>query len=235
MVEYGGSLWMIGGLDSDFTFRNDVWSSGDGANWTEITPAAAFPGRFAGAMTVFDNKMWMVGGLSSGGPIADVWSSTDGLVWTPELDAGPFPGNGHAVVSHDGAMWVVGGANQNEVWTSSNGVDWSAVAPSPTPGALFPGRSGHKVIVKDGTMWLIGGAAGGNQFNDVWSSQDGASWIEETAAAAFSPRDYLGAATHEGRLFVVGGFTGAAEGDTRVWSSEDGATWRSAHRTVITF
>lgn len=233
LVEHAGKLWLMGGFSAEGGFHNDVWSSEDGVFWTEVSPVVPFTARFGSAATVFDGKMWIVGGFTGGGLSSDVWSSTDGATWTQELAAAPFSArSGHALTVFNGAMYLVGGSG-SDVWTSSNGTDWSPVIQDIE--ASFSARSNHQLVVHDSRLWIVGGSAGGTQFNDVWSSADGASWLEETDAAAFSPREYLGAASFDDKLFVVGGLAGTANVDARVWSSQGGTTWRVAHRTVVTF
>lgn len=51
----------------------------DGLNWGEATPAADFSVRAQHAVAVFDDKLWVVGGLSNDAPINDIWFSTDGI------------------------------------------------------------------------------------------------------------------------------------------------------------
>ena len=75
-VVYDGKLWVIGGFryDSGSIFLDDVWSSTDGASWTEETPSATnWSGRFAHSSAVFDGYLWVLGGNDGGGPRNDVW------------------------------------------------------------------------------------------------------------------------------------------------------------------
>jgi leucine-zipper-like transcriptional regulator 1 len=55
---------------------NDAWYSTNGVNWTEATPGAAFPGRFANTGLFYDNAMWVIGGVTLGNSdLNDVWYS----------------------------------------------------------------------------------------------------------------------------------------------------------------
>lgn len=122
-----GVLW-------DDDYKNDVWSSTDGITWTQETAAAGFSGRRKHQLVVFDNKLWLIGGMGfpgfGGGPQNDVWSSADGVTWARETGAAPFsPRSGHQALVFDNKLLVIGGIDANfeplnDVWSSSDGVSW---------------------------------------------------------------------------------------------------------------
>ena len=63
----------------------------------------------------------------------------------------------------DVAMFVVGGddgARQNDVWRSTDGVAWTAVA---AVGSRFSGRRYHQAVFYDGSLWVVGGDDGGGE------------------------------------------------------------------------
>jgi len=79
------------------------------------------------------------------------------------------------------------------------------------------------VVFKD-RLWILGGATGGaEQANDVWSSPDGVTWTQVTAAAPWSRRHNHAAVVFQDKLWILGGWGGKDLDD--VWSSPDGATW----------
>ncbi len=104
--------------------------------------------------------------------------------------------------------------------------------------APFGARDGAGGIVHGGKMWLIGGW-NPERFpldcaNDVWSSVDGATWVEEKpntfTSAAFPRHDWEGrhfAGYHSwnGKMWIVGGDPNQGYYQTDVWSSEDGRAW----------
>ena len=72
--------------------RSDVWCTGDGRNWSELTPQAAWPQRIYAGVAVFDDRLWIFGGsaTSVAGDAAwlnDVWASSDGEHRTREQEA----------------------------------------------------------------------------------------------------------------------------------------------------
>ena len=158
--------------------------------------------------------------------------TTQALISATQVTAAaPFAArSGHTSLVFDDKMWVIAGSSccggrYNDVWSSEDGATWAEV----TANAGFPGRTVHGSAVHDGRMWVIGGNSSystGNEFADVWSSADGVTWQQATAAAAFGPRYGLRAASFAGKLWVFGGRDAAGSySQSQIWSSADGATW----------
>lgn len=188
-----------------------------GRVWTESSRAAAFAGRYIHAGVVYDNAMWVIGGAVSGGAQAgDVWYSMDGTYWQEATANAAFgPRQGHTCVvfdSGDGSgpkMWIIGGAYSNgnycnDIWNSSNGVDWTPV----TQNAEFSPRCGHSCVVyDDGTgpkMYVICGHQGSTIYNDIWYSSDGISWTQGPNVN-FSARYYHSSVVYNNEIWVIGG------------------------------
>ena len=88
----------------------------DGSAWAEATHNAGWSSREGHTFLVYDNKMWVIGGISnSGRAYDDVWSSSDGINWTEVTGnagwSGPY---GHASLVYDNKMWGLGGSNTGE-------------------------------------------------------------------------------------------------------------------------
>ncbi|HEY7638235.1 MAG TPA: Ig-like domain-containing protein [Steroidobacteraceae bacterium] len=81
---FNGKMYLIGGVSSEnylnSTVLNDVWSSGDGIQWTQETPVTAFPPRWNTASVVHQNQLWLVGGYGLSF-LNDVWRSSDAKTW----------------------------------------------------------------------------------------------------------------------------------------------------------
>jgi hypothetical protein len=83
-------------------------------------------------------------------------------------------------------------------------------------------------------VWMLGGMKSWDDFrNDVWSSDDGKTWKQLVAKAAWQARRGHGLVVFRKKLWVVGGALSSGRSDqtpTRflndVWSSEDGIHWR---------
>jgi hypothetical protein len=237
--------------------EGSVWTSGDGLNWHEEVSSQARTsppwarGWGYSALTVFNGQMWQTGGrglVSEGVP--DIWSTADGTNWVNTTQNAPWTGRyRHTSLAYDGRMWVMGGHQSttgymamNDVWSSTDGVNWTQAA------TVYPDiwsqRFDHAAVVYNGRMWVMGGRGqiswSGGGLNDVWSSADGVHWVQETANAPWDPRWHFTVTEYAGRLWLIGG--GNADftyGD--VWSTTDGRDWRfegqpwywrSGHQTV---
>ncbi|MFA5267549.1 MAG: kelch repeat-containing protein [Methanoregula sp.] len=194
--------------------------------WTEISGNASFSPRESHSVTVFDNRLWVIGGRVDPSDLAnDVWSSSDGKNWSLEtVHAGFSPRTYHSVVVFNNKLWVIGGSSidgyMNDVWSSPDGRAWTRE----TEHAGFSPRCRHGVTVFDNRLWTIGGSHLENGFDvftdDVWSSADGKKWNLETDHAGFGPRWGTGAVAFDNRLWVLAGNL-----TSDVWSSPDGKNW----------
>ncbi|MCK9631069.1 MAG: PGF-pre-PGF domain-containing protein [Methanoregula sp.] len=123
---FNNKIWVIGGDTTgiDTGYKNDVWYSSDGITWTETAVVGdRFTPRHSHTSVVYDNKMWVIGGLSATGIMDDAWYSTDGITWiktTPTL--APPARESHTSVVSGSKMWIIGGydgsSNKNDVWAS---------------------------------------------------------------------------------------------------------------------
>jgi len=202
-------MWILGGWFNSFAAPpRDIWNSADGKNWTLVANDAPWKHSDLPMTLVFDNKMWLMGGWYNGrlaGHSAsnEVWWSTDGVrwnrdthkaAWSPRLAAG--------AVVFNGKMWILGGTEdyyfgneksvKGDVWCSADGSKWELA----TQNAGWSPRAYLAAVVHDGKMWVMGG---GNYvpryyaYNDVWSSEDGATWTKVTEAAPWHPRIWFSA------------------------------------------
>ena len=124
-----------------------------------------------GGSTVFNGKMWILGGGTYDTPNApnrslynEVWSSADGVNWTEELSNAPWmPREYHNVEVFDGRMWVLGGweyGNLDDVWSSADGIHWEQLPDTP-----WGARHAGSVFVYDDSLWMV---TGNNLQPDVW-------------------------------------------------------------------
>lgn len=204
-----------------------------GAAWQTLPgPALAdFTSRSMHAMLAYDGargeyegSVWVLGGYHSPpqtGPLP---------TWSPPS---------RRLLSADSTRVL------NDVWRVDQGsclsgdalASCTRVTPV-TAAAAWPARHSHSAASFAGRMWLLGGAIGGAAAaEDVWSSQDGASWRLESQVGGFGARIGAslvplvrdGAGSRRHLLLLVGGLsrTGAGEvyfGD--VW----GGAWSEGGR-----
>jgi hypothetical protein len=237
---HNNRLWVMGGNGpgpGTAHRQNDVWSSADGSNWTQETDPPQWSAREGHATTVFNNRLWILGG-NDGNNLNDVWSSADGATWRLETAAaGWVTRQFHAAVAFDDGvrgerLWVLGGNGpgsttaasnrQNDVWSSADGITWTIET---TPG--WAARYGHAVAVFNNKLWVIGGRTSGNQ-KDIWSTTDGVNWVQEVASAPWPQRSHHTVVVHDNRLWIMGGNGTSTSSTARlgdVWSSTDGVNW----------
>lgn len=119
-----GRIWILGGGTYDTpqtpkrNFYNDVWSSADGVNWTQHTPAAPWKPRQYHEVAAWDNRLWVMEGYNvEGGNRNDVWHSSDGVTWE-EIPRTPWkPRHAASVYVYNDALWMVAGNNmETDVW-----------------------------------------------------------------------------------------------------------------------
>jgi len=157
-----------------------------------------------------------MGGSAYNGTIFnDVWYTSDGNSWTQATASAAWtPRNLMGAAVNNGKMWISGGATAgnpglNDVYSSTDGAVWTQV----TSSAGWTPRSGHGMLVYNNELWVMGGIEYTCAFNctayknDVWSSSDGNSWTQVTAAAQFPVRTEFGAVVHNNELWVMGGST----------------------------
>ena len=171
VVSFKGRLWMFGGLDYQARLpeRHLVLIRWRGRRWA--TP----PGPYAAAtVVVHRDRLWLFGGAnhiaddrSTDGFLNDVWVSDDGIVdvgdagrtWAPRAKAG--------VVVFNDELYLLGGQGTADVWRSSNGRDWTQLAPE----ADWSPRHDFARLVYSDRLWVGGWTdKSTNALNDVWYS-----------------------------------------------------------------
>jgi len=202
---------------------------------------ADFSKRTDHTTTIFNNKLWVIGGNISTISTNDVWNSSDGIIWTNiTTNAGFLGRSGHTTTVFDDKLWVIGGTagtDKNDVWFSTDGITWTEAISN----AAFSKRNGHTSIVFDNKLWVIGGLSK----SDVWYSDNGISWTLATANAAFSDKGRHTSVIFDDKLWVIGGQgDNSADKANDAWYSIDGSTWtqatasaefskRSSHTSVV--
>jgi hypothetical protein len=213
----------------------------------------AWPARHSHAALVFDNRIWVMGGVTAlAVPAHDVWSSYDGVhwqlvtasaAWAPRfgmaVDTMANPGGlddpGIMIVSGGGSYTGAGEVMYNDVWTSIDGQDWRLASAD----AGWTPRARHAMASLRGpegnaTLWLAGGEeVGGGTRRDVWYSDDaGATWQLDSGSAPWLDRAGHAMVRYRGQLFLTAGRTSAfmnvdlAQPILRdVWKSADGRVW----------
>lgn len=220
---FGGKLWLSNGYYHGNVLYPDLWKSEDGRDWQLVLEETPYPAY--AEMVVHDGKVWAIK--------ESVWTSTDGENWGEVLDRTPFGkrGYGEAVV-HDGRIFQLGSGA--DVFATSDGVTWERI----TDDAPYGSRAGSAVASFDGKLWLMGGRVvtpndppekgydTWTTFNDVWCSEDGATWERVLENAPWAERTWFVAEVYRDCLWIIGGFDNVnRENFADVWYTSDGVTW----------
>jgi hypothetical protein len=251
-VVYKDQLWIFGGwFDSFKGAPRDVWNSRDGKTWKLVTETAAWKHSDLSMSLVFNDRMWMMGGWFNG-RLPDhsasnaVWWSTDGAKWELATDkAGWSPRIAAAAVEFKGKMWIIGGIEdyyfgdaksvKNDVWHTEDGKTWALA----TADAGWSRRAYHQAAVLNNRIYVFGGGnyAPPNLYhakNDVWSSEDGVRWIQETEAAPWPPRLWFSAVVYRDRMWVLGGWSNnPSKNWNDVWYSKNGKEWKQLKTETV--
>lgn len=231
--------------------NNEVWRSVDGAGWDLVKPnsfkdenfdfSRDWAGRHTAGYVVHDNAMWIIGGDANQGYYQnDIWRSTNGKSWSCINDDVPWgPRILHYTVAFRDRIWIMGGQTAPEfapadeifyedVWSSADGVSWNQIIPEGNHW-ITRGMIGGSAVFQD-RIWMLGGGTYDTPdtpertfYNEVWSTEDGKSWICHTKQAAWHPRQYHEVAVFDNKLWVLEGWNQSNRND--VWYSSDGVEW----------
>ncbi len=243
-------MWIMGGWYNGrlagHGATSEVWSSENGKDWDQATPAAGWSPRIAAASVVFRDRLWVLGGTEnyyfgdSSSLRNDVWSSADGTTWRQEIAQAPWSPRAYLqAVVHDDRIWVMGGGNYvpeyhatNDVWCSADGIHWEEV----TAEAPWSPRLWFSAVTYRHQMWVLGGWSNhpSRNWGDVWYSADGKAWTQLRSDTVWKERHEHSAFVFQDRIFVAGGH--AQPLSSEVWSLSmpaDFANTAGASRTPV--
>jgi PKD repeat protein len=234
-----GSIVILAGYDENTDF-NDTWRSTDnGSTWIQQTANAEWYAREIPTTVALPNGHIVLMGGYAPDRVNDTWQSIDqGAHWTL-MNASPgwtargyttsvaLP-NGHIVLMGGHTTVTSPNCYANDTWRSiDEGATWQLMNESPG----WIGREDPtSAVLSDGSILLIGGYnpnhPDSHVLNDTWRSTDeGATWVQQTAAAEWTARDYpQAAALSDGRIIMMDGDGDDDENQTWV-SSDQGVHW----------
>lgn len=111
-------MWIVAGGSYGNEYLNEVWHSADGINWAQVAQPNPpyFTERYYSDIHVFDNKLWLTGGVDPAGNINEVFFTEDGVHWTEVANTDWGPRHGNAVWVYQNALYVGAGNLWNDVW-----------------------------------------------------------------------------------------------------------------------
>ncbi len=232
IASFKGSLYVFGGVSAGSTYRTDALykSNDNGVTWSQVTMTGTAPSaRRSQTMLVYDNKLWVIGGESTGYK-DDVYYSSDGIAWSQARANGAANGFGGRMelgsAVMNGKMWVFGGYNGSwlsTVYSSTDGTTWTSETSMPA------GRANFGYSVLNSKIWVTGGTTDGTTETTDVLSFNGTSWTTETSSPGWTKRYAHNQLSFDGKLWVLAGDADSSStGDEidEVWSSVNGTTWK---------
>lgn len=250
-IAFKDRMWFMGGWYNGrlpgHSASNSVWSSTNGKEWKQETPAAGWSPRLASAVVEFKGRIWILGGTENyyfGDEKSlknDVWSSADGRTWELATNSAPWaPRAYHQAAVLNDRIYVFGGGNYvpeyrafNDVWSSADGIEWR----QETASAPWTERLWFSSVVYRDRMWVMGGwsnspklgpdgkptGAPVDNLGDVWYSHNGRDWTELKSDTIWKSRHEHSAYVFQDRIWIAGGH--ARPLSNEVWSLELPANW----------
>lgn len=238
-VVFKKKMWVMGGWYNGrlegHAASNKVWSSKNGIQWNIETDSAAWSPRLAGALIVFRNKLWLLGGIENyyfGDKKSlknDVWYTSDGKHWELATNnAGWAPRAYHQAAVLNNKLYVFGGGNYvpeyfalNDVWCTEDGITWTKVCDK----APWHERIWFSSVVYRNNIWVLGGWSGDpyKNWDDAWYSKDGIEWKQYITPNTWKERHELSAFVFKDKIWIAGGMTPPLVND--VWSLQLPEDW----------
>lgn len=195
LVVLGNTLYLVGGTGPGApTYLNDVWSTQDGVNWTQVVGSAPWAARTSGMVTAFNQGIILMGGGNASGDFNDVWFSPDGATWSELVANASWSARTDAgCIVYGNKLWVMGGVDaalthKQDVWSSLDGITWTNTGNMPAV------RAQMGLAVYAGKIWVFTGYDGTTTgTTTVWSTTDGITFTVATS-------NYGGSAVYGGAL-----------------------------------
>ncbi|WP_344953203.1 hypothetical protein, partial [Actinomadura miaoliensis] len=249
-VVHGSKGWLAVGRVTapDGKVTPLVAGAADGVTWRR----APFPGARGNIVDGCTSgpSGYVVVGTSAGKAAA--WRSTDLKSWKRGSNAGKGDLDGRTwmrdVAATSKGYVAVGGRQATTgagrkpvkpvsylpaVWTSRDGVKWSAVAPPPLPSGVASGAF-HQIVARGdvlvGLGWGTAPQAAGKParwlaFTGV-SSDGGRTWRTSVPTGAGEASELTSSVVTPKGFVVAGTVGGPGAQDAAMWASTDGAAWR---------
>ncbi len=175
-VVFNDEIYIIGGYDITVRgekdcYREDVYKSSDGINWTLLNDDAPFKGRRGHGAAVLNGYIYVAGGFyaddetGNRGYKNDVWRSSDGITWEEVSNSTTTPWvarKDFAMISTSSAIYLFGGFRQvdrvgpqylDDVW-KFDGNTWIQLSSATMPG----GRSAFAYELVGNDIYIQGGS-----------------------------------------------------------------------------
>lgn len=220
-VSFKGRLWLVAEDLLSEQGQMRVWSSSDGLDW-RLEASASIPHRREMSLTVFQDQLWLIGGVVGNVHLNDIWQSSDGVDWVQvqTQDVQFEPRQRHSVTAWNERLWLIGGLSHEQtfadVWSSADGIEWRRDVEDMGHEAYL-----HETVVRDDTLYMLGLRGGGKP---VYRSANGIDW--ELLGQSVLPDAQSHAVQYfNNHFWAVAGCEGISPETLGVWSSDDALTW----------
>jgi hypothetical protein len=221
-VSYANGTWIA--TPDDSVSGDYIATSTTGTSWTKRIAALPFAGSWS--PVVYGNGVY----LTFRKDTSTSATSTDGISWTSRTT--PFANasdrkviwTGTRFLSSGGSFTIGGTPPGSSVhyplYTSSDGVTWTARTPEPSLG--FSNYYFEHVAVADGKVFLFGRGETNSAFRRVFVSSDGGeTWSRSSSTFTIGNSSYVRS------LISNGGTLATFIGDAALTSTDGGTTWTS--------
>lgn len=201
-VQFKGAIYALGTMEGNIekmTLSSQISRTRDGKSWEIIAEKSNLPKRVFYGATVFQDKIWIFGGMFESQEFDDVWNSADGVNWKKVSEKMPWGKreNLKAVVFKN-KIFLLG---DKDVWSSADGLNWQLETSKMANNPVF--ISGYSAAVWDDKIWLVGINRNGTFQSGVLYSSDGKTWHEMNAP--WTPRGAVAVWVFNDKLYMTGG------------------------------
>jgi hypothetical protein len=175
---FDGQIWIVSGVDDTGTVYNDIWSSPDGATWTQVF-SDTFLANTNPGFTAFGGQLFY---YDSAG---EMHYSSDGVAWTNAGLQPMAPEKLRLVVTEGDTMWAVL-TTTGAVWRTENPMDpggWSFE----DDGSAFPGDPGNEdlaIAAYNDELWIVARSLGVP--DGIWRFNQSSGWKEMGSASEYN-------------------------------------------------
>jgi hypothetical protein len=221
-TNYNNNIWVVGGrILSNDVMSNPTTQSGsntiDGSNWTNAEVALSASVDTPGLIS-YNGKLWLLGGGTNTVYNYDgTWHHVCQYVnpHYSKCNADWSARQSFGITIFNSRMWVAGGsaivgsgtAYYNDVWSSTDGINWTEA----TASAPFVATDTINLFAYGTKMFAYIQAT-----QELWSTTDGASWtIATTSATKPNAKRESAFTVIDNKLYLFGGYEGTDKND--VW------------------
>ena len=231
---FNDKLWIIGGTDESGSDLTDIWSSSDGITWTDEGDFP-FGTVFSHKLIVFNNKLWLYGGVIGGFVSTKIYSSVNGVDWIEETETTPFSQYNQVIMTvMDNKIFRIAGYNaaiddltdERATYSSIDGLNWDLL----TENHGFETKYGFRAEAIDNKLVVLEPSSDTDENSiTLYSSADGITWNNQrtwmTAERGYSSIKTFGFGD---KLILVTPPPSNISSQSTFYESDNGVDWTPA-------